>query len=143
MQVRFHINYTSRGEVFFETDDFKNTSLDVFKKRGNAYEFNMNNKVFTIEREDAVFDMFSIKQDGYTISELYCGLGDLAKNEQIIKYLENRATGGRYPKSYPLFHMQQSDYFLVVMKHLYLTEKEIIEISQLFYTGLINKELDI
>ena len=143
MQVRFHINYSSKGERFFETYDFNNTSFDVFKKAGYAYEFSVNNKVFTIERVDAVFDMFSVKLDGYTISELYCGFGDLAKNERIIKYLESRATGGRYPKTYPLFHMQQYDYFLVVMKHLYLTEKEITEISQLFYTGLFCKELDL
>lgn len=143
MQVRFHINNTSKGERFLETDAFLNTSYDVFKKAGCAYEFSVNNKVFTIERVDAVFDMFSVKQDGYTISELYCGLGDLAKNKRIIKYLECRATGGRHPKTYPLFHMQQSDYFLVVMKHLYLTEKEITEISQHFYAGLINQEIKI
>lgn len=115
----------------------------MFKKAGCAYEFSVNNKVFTIERVDVVFDMFSVKQDGYTISELYCGLGDLAKNKRIIKYFESRATGGRHPKTYPLFHMQQSDYFLVVMKHLYLTEKEITEISQHFYAGLINQEIKI
>lgn len=55
MQVRFQINYTSKGEWFFETNDFKNTSFDVFKKAGYAYKFSVNNKVFTIERVDAVY----------------------------------------------------------------------------------------
>jgi hypothetical protein len=143
MKVRFQINYTSKGMQFFETEDFKKASFDVFKKIGHTYEFSLNNKVFTIERVDAVFDMFSIKQDGYTVSKIYCGLGNKVKNERIIKYLESQASGGKYPNTYPLFHMPQSDYFLVVMKHLYLTEKEIIEISQHFYAGLINQEIKI
>jgi hypothetical protein len=143
MKVRFQINYTSKGTHFFETEDFKKASFDVFKKIGYMYEFSLNNKVFTIERVDAVFDMFSIKHDDCIVSKIYCGLGNKVKNERIIKYLESQASGGKYPKTYPLFHMPQSDFFLVVMKHLYLTEKEITEISQLFYTGLFCKELDL
>ena len=143
MQIRFQINYTPKGNQFFESEDYRNSSFDVFKKVGFAYEFSVNGKVFTIERVDAVFDMFSVKQDDYTVSEFYCGIGDHVKNERIIKYLESRATGGRYPGNSPLFHMLQADYFLVVMKHLYLTEKEITEISQLFYVGLLNKDIDL
>ena len=86
---------------------------------------------------DAVFDMFSIKQDDYPVSEIYCGFGDNAKNELIIKHLESLATGGRYP------NMPQADYFLVIMRHLYLTEKEVTEISQLFYARLFYQKIDL
>lgn len=143
MQIRFQINYRPKGNQFFETEDFKNASFDVFKKVGFAYEFNVNNKVFTIERKDAAFDMFSIKQDIYPESEIYCGFGDNVKNERIIKHLKSLATGGRYPFSSPLFHMPQADYFLVVMKYHYLTEKEATKISQLFYSGLLYKIINL
>lgn len=143
MQIRFQINYNPKGNQFFETEDFKNASFDVFKKVRFTYEFNVNNKVFTIERVDAVFDMFSIKQDDYPVSEIYCGMGDNVKNERIINHLKKQATGGRYPCSSPLFHMPHTDYFLVVMKHLYLTEKEITKISQLFYAGLLYQKIDL
>jgi hypothetical protein len=143
MQIRFQINYKPKGNQFFDTDDLKDASFDVFKKVGFAYEFNMNNKLFTIERVDAVFDMFSIKLDNYPVSEIYCGFGDNAKNERIIKHLESQATGGRYQCYSPLFHMPQADYFLVIMRHLYLTEKDVTEISQLFYAGLFYQKIDL
>ena len=143
MQIRFQINYHPKGNQFFETEDLRNASFDVFKKVGYAYEFNVNSKVFTIERVDAIFDMFSIKKDDYPVSEIYCGFGDNAKNELIIKHLESLATGGRYPNYSPLFHMPQADYFLVIMRHLYLTEKEVTEISQLFYAGLFYQKIDL
>ena len=143
MRIRFQIGYRSRSNQFFDTEDFKGVSFDMFKRIGRIYEVNVNDKVLTIEKVDAIFDMYYIKIDDFCISKIYCGFGDNVKNERIIKHLESLATGGRYPGLSPLFHMPKADYFLIVMMHLHLTEKEITDLSQKFYVGLLNHKLSI
>ena len=141
MEIRFQIgNYPSidREKQFFETESFSDSSFDYFKKVQFFYEISLNGTIFTIERVDAFFDMFYVKQEGSIVATFYCGMGNKEKNDNIYKYLESIHLSGRKYHLSPSFCMPRSEYFLVIMNPIVLSYEETSNIGQLFYVGLLN-----
>jgi hypothetical protein len=138
MEIKYQINFTSSTLNTFNTDDFIEDDIKIFKIDKYGFVVEEGDNIITIERKDAIFDMFVMKYDGHKIADLFFGMGNVNKNDKIYEYLQNIAYMGTAKKAFSKFNMPRSEYFMVILYPIVLSKEQILHYAQLFYTGIFN-----